>query len=73
MKARGKGINAGRARRVDRRSSTDVSSPSLAQLTPASLAPAPAGYVVWLAELKTRIADARRRAIVAVNSELVLL
>jgi predicted nuclease of restriction endonuclease-like (RecB) superfamily len=40
---------------------------------PPSLVRAPAGYAVWLTELKSRIADARRRAVVAVNSELVRL
>ncbi len=41
--------------------------------TPASLVHRPAGYAKWLSELKSRIAEARRRAVVAVNSELVRL
>ena len=32
---------------------------------------APAGYTVWLAELKTRIRETRLRAALAVNSELI--
>lgn len=38
---------------------------------PASLLDAPSGYAEWLAELKTRIVEARRRAVLAVNAELV--
>ncbi len=38
---------------------------------PPSLARAPSGYAEWLAELKTKITHARRRAVVAVNAELV--
>lgn len=35
--------------------------------------PLPASYKSWLAELETRIHQARQRAVLAVNSELVLL
>jgi len=38
-----------------------------------ALAPTPAGYADWLAELKTRIHSAQQRATLAVNRELVLL
>ncbi len=38
-----------------------------------SLIQTPAGYAVWLAELKTRIHNAQQRAALAVNRELVLL
>ena len=37
------------------------------------IAPLPADYAAWLAELKTRIHQARQRAALAVNRELVLL
>jgi len=37
------------------------------------IAPLPAGYATWLAELKTRIHSAQQRAALAVNRELVLL
>ena len=40
---------------------------------PASLTPAPEGYVDWLANLKGRIHAAQQRATLAVNRELVLL
>ncbi|MBE2293331.1 MAG: DUF1016 domain-containing protein [Phycisphaerales bacterium] len=40
---------------------------------PVSLAPAPEGYVDWLAELKSRIHSAQQRATLVVNRELVLL
>jgi len=40
---------------------------------PAALAPTPAGYADWLAELKFRIHTARQRAALSVNRELVLL
>lgn len=40
---------------------------------PASLAPPPAGYADWLAELKGRIHHAQQRAALAVNRELVRL
>ncbi|QAU24807.1 DUF1016 domain-containing protein [Dyella sp. M7H15-1] len=40
---------------------------------PVSLTRPPAGYTVWLAELKTRIHNAQQRATLAVNRELVLL
>ncbi len=40
---------------------------------PIALAPTPAGYADWLAELKTRIHSAQQRATLAVNRELVLL
>lgn len=43
------------------------------EAAPPSLVRAPRGYGEWLAEIKTRIAEARRRAVVAVNSELVQL
>jgi DUF1016 N-terminal domain len=33
--------------------------------------PVPAGYPAWLADLKTRIREARLRAALAVNSELI--
>ena len=36
------------------------------------IAPLPADYAAWLAELKTRIHQARQRAALAVNRELVL-
>ncbi len=32
---------------------------------------APAGYTVWLADLKTRTRETRLRAALAVNSELI--
>jgi predicted nuclease of restriction endonuclease-like (RecB) superfamily len=35
--------------------------------------PAPADYAAWLAELKNRVHEARQRAALAVNGELVLL
>ena len=38
---------------------------------PASLTPAPDGYVAWLADLKRRIHTAQQRAALAVNRELV--
>jgi predicted nuclease of restriction endonuclease-like (RecB) superfamily len=38
---------------------------------PPSLMRAPSGYAEWLAEVKTRISEARRRAVVAANLELV--
>ena len=34
---------------------------------------APAGYAVWLADLKARIRETRLRAALAVNSELISL
>jgi predicted nuclease of restriction endonuclease-like (RecB) superfamily len=37
------------------------------------IAPLPADYAAWLAELKTRIHNAQQRAALAVNRELVLL
>ena len=37
------------------------------------IAPLPADYAAWLAELKTRIHQAQQRAALAVNRELVLL
>jgi hypothetical protein len=37
------------------------------------LAPLPAEYAAWLAELKTRIHTARQRAALAANRELMLL
>lgn len=40
---------------------------------PVSLTPPPAGYADWLANLKSRIHTAQRRATLAVNRELVLL
>jgi len=39
--------------------------------TPPALTPPPAGYLDWLAELKTRIHTAQQRAALAVNRELV--
>jgi predicted nuclease of restriction endonuclease-like (RecB) superfamily len=38
-----------------------------------SLIPAPEGYALWLADLKSRIHTARQRAALTVNRELVLL
>lgn len=40
---------------------------------PVRLTAPPEGYADWLAELKTRIHDARQRATLAVNRELVML
>ena len=40
---------------------------------PVSLAPPPAGYAGWLADLKARIHSAQQRASLAINRELVLL
>ena len=40
---------------------------------PVALTSVPAGYVAWLAELKSRIHSAQQRAALAVNHELVML
>src|SRR5580658_2475367 len=52
---------------------TNVSNPRPCQDEAVTLKPTdtPAGYNAWLAELKTRIRDARLRASLAVNAELI--
>lgn len=47
--------------------------PAARPSAPPGLVKAPGGYAQWLRLLKAQIGEARRRAIVSVNSELVLL
>ena len=60
-----KKFNSAKVARLRRQSAPDPAPPSLVQ--------APTGYARWLADLKEAIASSRRRAVVAVHTELVTL
>lgn len=65
-----KSVTTSRGKKAASKKAAIVQAP-LAQRSRATLEAAPEGYREWIRDLKARVQEARQRAALAVNSELV--